>query len=122
MRNQATRTGRGALRALVALGFALTLGACSSTVRISELLAQPSRYDGREVQVQGRVTRGAGILGVGGYELDDGTGQIVVIAQGTGVPAQGSETKVKGTFQSIFSFGGRSIAAILQEQRTTPQQ
>ena len=117
---QPTRTGRKALRATLAVAFALSLGACSSTVRISELLAEPARYDGREVQVEGRVTRSAGILGVGGYEIDDGTGQIVVIAQGTGVPAQGSDTKVKGTFEPIFSFGGRSVAAILQGQRTTP--
>jgi hypothetical protein len=122
MKKDATRTGRGAFKAALAIGFALTLGGCASTVRISELLAEPARYDGREVQVEGRVTRSAGILGVGGYELDDGTGQIVVIAQGTGVPAQGSQTKVKGTFEPIFSFGGRSVAAILQGQRTTPQQ
>jgi hypothetical protein len=120
MRTQFSRSARKAVQAAVAVAFAVSLGACASTVRISELLAEPSRYDGREVQVEGRVTRSAGVLGVGGYEVDDGTGQIIVIAQGTGVPAQGSQTKVKGTFEPIFSFGGRSVAAILQGQRTVP--
>jgi hypothetical protein len=37
-----------------------------------------------------------------------------VIARGQGVPADGANTRVKGTFQSLFSIGGRTIAAILQ--------
>jgi hypothetical protein len=93
---------------------------CARTVRISELLAEPGRYDGKSVQVEGQVTRSAGILGVGAYEVDDGTGQIVVIAQGTGVPAQGSRTRVKGTFESVFNWGGRAIAAILQGGTRSP--
>jgi hypothetical protein len=101
------------LRAALAAALVASLGGCASTVRISDLLAEPARYDGRTVEVEGTVTRGAGILGVGGYEVDDGTGQILVVAQGTGVPAQGSRTRVKGTFESIFSFGGRTVAAIL---------
>ena len=71
--------------------------------------------DGRELdQVRGNVTRGAGILGIGAYEVDDGSGRIVVIARGQGVPADGTATRVKGTFQSVFSLAGRTIAAILQ--------
>ena len=114
------RTGRRGFRVTLVAAFAAILGGCASTVRISELLAEPQRYDGQTVQVEGTVTRGAGILGVGGYEVDDGTGQIFVVAQGTGVPAQGSRTKVKGTFEPLFSFGGRSVAAILQSAQSSP--
>jgi hypothetical protein len=111
--------GRG-LRAPLAIALVLVLGGCASTVRIGDLLAQPGRYDGETVQVEGTVTRSAGVLGVGGYEVDDGTGQIFIIAQGTGVPAEGSRTKAKGTFESVFSFGGRTIAAILQNAQSSP--
>jgi hypothetical protein len=94
----------------------LLLAGCGTT-RIRDLLAEPGRYNGREVTVQGTVTRAAGVLGMGAYELDDGTGTIVVIARGQGVPAEGARTKVKGTFESVFSFMGRTIAAILQTER-----
>jgi hypothetical protein len=108
---------RRSIRATLAVAFVLVLGGCASTVRIGDLLAEPQRYAGRTIQVQGTVTRSAGILGIGGYEVDDGTGQIFVVAQGTGVPAQGSRTRTKGKFEPIFNFGGRNIAAILQESQ-----
>ena len=109
---------RSVLRTTLAIGVAVVLSGCASTVRISDLLAAPQRYDGRTVRVEGTVTESAGILGVGGYQLDDGTGQIFVVAQGGGVPSQGSRTKVKGRFESIFNFAGRSIAAIMQEAQS----
>lgn len=94
-----------------------SLAGCASTTPIGKLLAEPGHYDGRTVRVQGTVTRGAGVLGIGAYEMEDGTGSIVVIAQGQGIPAQGSRTRVRGTFQSVFSFMGRTIAAIVQSEK-----
>jgi len=108
-----TRSPRST-RALVILGTVFLLGGCASTTRIGTLLAEPQRYDGKTVQVRGNVTRGAGFLGIGAYEVDDGSGRIVVIARGQGVPADGATTRVKGTFQSVFSLAGRTIAAILE--------
>jgi hypothetical protein len=109
---------RSLLRATLAVGLGVMLSGCASTVRIGDLMAAPQRYDGRTVRVEGTVTRSAGVLGIGGYELDDGTGQIFVVAQGGGVPAQGARTRVKGRFESIFSLAGRSIAAIMQEAQS----
>lgn len=104
--------GRNLRAAALALG--LGLGACTSTVPIRDLLDQPQRYDGRTVQVEGTVTRSAGLLGTGAYQLDDGTGSIYVIAQGEGVPREGAKTKAKGRFESVFNLAGRTIAAIVQ--------
>jgi len=115
--NTRMRMGRSALRLALALTLATALGACASTVRIGDLLAEPQRYQGRTVKVQGTVARSVGLFGVGGFELDDGTGQIFVVAQGTGVPVQGSRTRAEGRFEPLFSLGGRSIAAIVQEGR-----
>jgi hypothetical protein len=112
--NGMIRSGRAGLRVTLAVALAMSSSACASTVRIGDLLAEPQRYDGRTVRVEGTVTRSVGVLGVGGYQVDDGTGQIFVVAQGGGVPAEGSRTRVSGTFESLFNLGGRSIAAILQ--------
>lgn len=100
---------------------ALAFSGCASTVKIGNLLDDPQRYDGRTVKVEGTVTRSAGLLGIGAFELDDGTGSIIVVAQGQGVPREGGRASAKGTFQSVFSFMGRTIAAIVQpEERDSP--
>ncbi len=106
--------GRSSRRLLLSALLGLGLGACAPTLRISDLLDEPQRYDGRTVQVEGMVTRSAGLFGAGAYQVDDGTGSIYVIAQGRGVPREGAKTKAKGRFQSVFNLAGRTIAAIVQ--------
>jgi hypothetical protein len=106
---------RRSLRALLLGGLVLVgLSACAHTVPIRDLLDRPQEFDGRTVQVEGTVTQSAGLLGTGAYEVDDGTGRIYVIAQGQGVPREGARTKAKGRFQAVFSFLGRTAAAIVQ--------
>lgn len=90
------------------------LNACAGTIRIRDLLDRPQEYQGKTVRVQGTVTQSAGVLGTGAYEIDDGTGKIYVIARGQGVPRQGAKTKAQGRFESVFSFLGRTAAAIVQ--------
>ncbi len=102
-------------RASLMLGMMLVgLNACSRTMRIGDLLDRPQEYDGKTVQVEGTVTQSAGVLGTGAYQIDDGTGKIYVIARGQGVPREGAKTKARGRFESLFSFLGRTMAAIVQ--------
>ena len=103
------------VRASLMLGVVLVgLNACSRTIHIKDLLDRPQEYDGKTVEVEGTVTQSAGVLGTGAFEIDDGTGRIFVIARGQGVPRQGAKTKANGRFESVFSFLGRTIAAIVQ--------
>lgn len=90
------------------------VNACAGTIRIRDLLDQPQKYEGKTVKVAGTVTKSAGVLGTGAYEIDDGTGRIYVIARGQGVPREGAKTKAKGRFESLFNFLGRTMAAIVQ--------
>lgn len=108
---------RRAMRAVCVASTLFVLAGCASTTPIGRLLAEPGRYDGRDVRVEGTVTRSAGILGTGAFEMEDGTGSIVVIARGQGIPPEGATTRVRGTFQSVFTFMGRTVAAILQSER-----
>ena len=104
-------------RASLLFGMVLVgLTGCSRTIHISDLLARPQEYSGKTVEVEGTVTQSLGVLGNGAYEIDDGTGKIFVIARGQGVPGQGAKTKAKGRFESVFSFLGRTVAAIVQGQ------
>lgn len=103
------------VRTTLMLGMVLVgLNACSQTIRIRDLLDRPQEYDGKTVQIEGTVTQSAGVLGTGAFEVDDGTGKIYVIASGQGVPRQGAKTKAQGRFESVFSFLGRTMAAIVQ--------
>lgn len=107
------RKARGRTATVAAVVAVLCAG-CASTVDIGRLLESPGEYDGETVRIEGTVTGGAGLLGVGAYEVEDGTGSIIVIAQGQGVPARGARTKVEGRFESVFSWAGSTIAAIVQ--------
>ena len=103
------------IRASLTLAVVLVgLNACAGTIHIRDLLDQPQKYEGKTVQVRGSVTKSAGLLGNGAYEIDDGTGKIYVIVRGQGVPREGATTKAKGRFESLFSFLGRTMAAIVQ--------
>lgn len=95
----------------------LSLSACASAVSINDLMANPGRYDGKTVKVQGTVKGAAGALGVGGYQLDDGTGTLTVISERGGIPTTGARISVKGTFEALATLGSRSLAVLREESR-----
>jgi len=94
---------------------ALLITACGS-VRIARINADPSRYANRTVSVSGTVTNSVGVLGTGGYQIDDGTGKIYVISR-TGVPSRGAEVRVTGRVTPGATVLGRTIGVAIQEDR-----
>jgi hypothetical protein len=92
----------------------LLLTACPQRESISKVLADPGRYRNKEVGITGTVTDAYGALGVGAYEVDDGTGRIWVATQ-RGIPSRGSRIGAKGRVRSGFNIGGRSFTTILEE-------
>jgi hypothetical protein len=101
------------LKYLVIPALAL-LTACGS-VKISRINADPSRYANRTVSVNGRVTNSIGVLGTGGYQVDDGTGTIYVLSR-TGVPSRGAEVRVTGRVTPGATVLGRTIGVAIQEE------
>ena len=92
----------------------LFLSACGST-RIRHIVQDPARYDNRDVQVEGRVTRSVGAVVAGAYTVEDGTGSITVISTRP-VPPPGAEVRVKGRVQSGVNIMGRSFGTTLRER------
>jgi hypothetical protein len=90
------------------------LTACGS-VKIGRINADPSRYANRTVSVSGRVTNSVGVLGTGGYQIEDETGKIFVISQ-TGVPSRGSEVRVTGSVTPGATVLGKPIGIAIREQ------
>ena len=103
----------GLVTAVCALG--LLLVACD-TLKISDITADPGRFNGKEVSVAGKVTSlSVAAIGKGLYEIDDGTGKLVVISETRGAPAQGATVGVKGHIVPTFTFLGKSYVTVLRE-------
>jgi hypothetical protein len=94
---------------------AILLTACAGT-RIGRINADPSRYANRMVTVSGHVTNSVGLLGTGGYQLEDETGKIYVISR-SGVPSRGSRVKVTGTVTPGVTVLGQAIGVAIREDR-----
>ncbi len=83
---------------------ALSAAACA-TKSIDRVLADPSRYRDRQVQIAGEVVDSYSLLGRGVYRVRDNSGQLWVLSE-RGVPRDGARVKVKGTIREPFNLGG----------------
>jgi hypothetical protein len=102
---------------VVSLGLLLILLAGCESAKISDITRDPGHFSGKEVTIVGRVTNSFGAMNEGAFEIEDGTGHIWVIAEGFGVPSQGSRVAVTGHVQSGFSFFGKSFGTVLRQTR-----
>jgi DNA/RNA endonuclease YhcR with UshA esterase domain len=110
-----TRTSTLALALVSALG----LTGCASAVRIAEIKTDPGRFDDKTIAVTGTVTSsfGAPLVPFQLYNIDDGTGEISVLARTSrGAPAKGARVKVKGRVGEVASFGSRSVGLHIEEE------
>jgi len=99
----------------------LVLTGCKGGVTpIKTLLDDPSRFDHKTVRIAGDVQESAGVMGYGGYRVNDGTGTIAVVTQTNGAPRTGARVGVEGEFRSAFTLGTESVAVIMEKQRFTP--
>ena len=93
---------------LVALGVllavSLTATGCA-TKSIDRVLADPTRYRDRQVQIAGEVVDSYSVLGRGVYRVRDDTGQLWILSD-RGTPRDGARVKVKGTIREPFNLGG----------------
>ena len=107
---------KASLAALAAISVVL-LG-CPQQVKIGDLTSNPSRYANKEVTITGTVASSFGLLGTGGFELDDGTGKIWVLSENYGVPSKGARVGISGRVVEGVNVGGRSFAvAVRQTQK-----
>ena len=102
----------------VALASAVWLTGCASGVRIADLKTDPGRYDDKTVAVTGTVTSSYGVplVPFQVYNVDDGTGEIAVLARSRSAPAKGARVEVKGKVSEVASLGSRSVGLHIEEQ------
>ena len=98
----------------IILSAAILLAGCAP-VTIGRINADPSRYRNQTVHVTGTVTNSVGLMGKGGYQLDDNTGKIYVIS-GKGVPSRGSRVTVTGRVTQGAEVLGTAVGVAIREQ------
>ena len=103
---------------LAAALFAVFTAACASGASVGQLKTNPGRYVDKNVTVRGTVTSSWGIplVPFKMYQVDDGTGEILVVTDDERVPARGARVKVTGKVGEFAVFGGRSIGLHLRER------
>lgn len=92
----------------------LFVTACPSREKISKINADPARYRDKEVAIAGTVTDSYGLLDMGAYEIDDGSGKLWVVTR-RGTPSRGAKVGAKGRIYTGLSYGGRSFGTVLEE-------
>ena len=108
------------MRFLAVLGLVFVT-ACPGVKPISELLDDPARFDGQTVRIAGEVQESIGMLGVGIYQINDGTGTMTVVSKaGNGTPRVGAKVGVEGEFRSAFTLGSLTGAVLVEQKRRSP--
>jgi hypothetical protein len=95
--------------------FATALTACGAfgTTKIGDILKDVRAYDGKTVTIAGEVTESANLMIVKYYEVEDGSGKIVVVTE-RAVPEKGERVRVTGQVNQAFALGDKSVAVILE--------
>jgi len=107
---------RPVLLVLAASLFFLFLTGCAlRTTQIGRVLDDPYHYRNRVVHLRGTVSGSVNALVAGGYRLDDGTGHIAVISNGT-PPRKGTELTVTGRVTEGASVLGQSVGVMVRER------
>jgi hypothetical protein len=101
------------MRYTILASAALLLAGCAP-MTIGRINADPSRFANRTVRVNGTVTNSVGLLGKGGYQIEDSTGRIIVIS-GKGVPTRGSHVTVTGRVAPGAQVLGTAVGVTIRE-------
>jgi len=101
----------------VVLAVALLAG-CAANPKIAEIKYNPGKYQNHSVTVNGVVTSSWGVplLPVKLYKVDDGSGEVTVVAHNGRTPSKGSRVSVKGRVTDFATFGGQSVGLHLEQQ------
>jgi hypothetical protein len=101
-----------------ALGALLLTGCAAHSVRIADLKGRPGEYDEKNISVRGVVTSSWSVplMPFQLYNLDDGSGEITVLAKSGRAPAKGSHVKVKGRVSEVATLGSQSVGLHIEER------
>jgi hypothetical protein len=103
------------------LALAVMLSGCAlvtGSPSVADIKYNPGRYYDKTVAIDGVVTSSYGVPFVPFkmYKVDDGTGEVTVIAQEGRVPPKGARVRVKGRVGEVAAFGGQSVGLHIRQR------
>lgn len=75
---------------------------------IGKILRNPQAYEGKILNIKGKVTERVSFMTMKYFKLKDRTGEIMVITEDT-LPPVGKKIIVKGKVDNTFSIGGKQM-------------
>jgi hypothetical protein len=108
-------------RSLLVVLLAALTSACALSLHnpnVADLRQHPGRYADHTVSISGVVTSSWGVplVPFRFYKVDDGTGEVTVLSQGSRMPATGEHVRVKGRVQDVAVLGGRPLGLHIREE------
>jgi hypothetical protein len=106
-------------RLIAPLAVAAALSGCAlHSPSVAELKCNPGRYQDKTVSIDGVVTSSWGVplMPFKLYKVDDGTGEVTVIAQNGRTPTKGAHVRVKGRVNDVATFGGQAVGLHLEQR------
>ena len=102
--------------ALFSLALVASLACSLMPVKIGDIKKNPDRYQNRAVTLRGKVSSGTRLpfMTQSFYELDDGSGSIMVITRKV-IPPEGERVFVRGKVESAFKLGGQTYGTVIKE-------
>jgi hypothetical protein len=99
----------------------MTLSGCALAVRnpsVAELKYNPGRYYDRTVAIDGVVTSSWGLplVPFKMYKVNDGTGEVTVVANEGRTPTKGARVRVKGRVADVATLGGQAVGLHIQQR------
>jgi hypothetical protein len=108
-------------RLALVTALAAVVSGCALSLRnpdIADLQRHPGRYQDHTVTVNGVVTSSWGLplVPFRFYKVDDGTGEVTVLSEGSRMPAKGERVRVRGRVEQVAQLGGRALGLHLRER------
>jgi hypothetical protein len=106
-------------RLLLVVGLTVSLAGCAARARsIADIRDDPGQFDGRQVEVTGRVTSAWSVplVPYALYKIDDGSAEITVLSERRGSPSRGALVKVRGDVREVANFGATSVGLHIEER------
>jgi hypothetical protein len=90
---------------------------CAARTTIQELKYNPGRYQNRTVSIDGTVTEAWGVPLVPFrlYKVEDGTGEVTILARQGRTPSKGARVRVTGHVKDVGTFDGTTLGLHIQE-------
>ena len=93
-------------------------GCAARRPTVAELKYNPARYQDRNVSVEGVVTSAWNVplVPFKMYKVNDGTGEVTIVANNGRVPTKGARVKVTGRVSDVATLGGQAIGLHIQQR------